>query len=136
MSMRLSHAFSTVLCVAALTLGGTLVAAAGQAGGPAPKNPSPNDPKSIASGKKLYTTYCADCHGTAGKGDGMEGEGMDPAPSNFTDAEQEHGMTDADLFLVVRDGTKAGMRAFGKKLTPAQIWDLVNYVETFKTSRP
>jgi len=130
--MRASHVFPTLVSVAALTLGGALMAAAGQAGGTAPTNPSPNDPKSIAAGKKVYQTYCADCHGDKGKGDGMEGEGMDPSPADFTDAKQNHGTADGDLFVVVRDGTKQGMRAFGKKLTTAQIWAVVNYVETLK----
>lgn len=130
--MRASHVYPTLVCVAALTLGGALAAAAGQAGGAAPTNPSPNDPKSIAAGKKVYQTYCADCHGDKGKGDGMEGEGMDPPPADLTAGTHDHGATDSHLFVVVRDGTKRGMRAFGKKLTTAQMWDVVNYVETLR----
>ena len=132
--MRLSYASTILLCASALTFGGAFVAATAQTGD-IPKNPVPGDPKSIAAGRKIFQTYCVDCHGSKGKGDGSEGQDMDPHPANFTDNKQEHGTTDADLFVVVRDGTKRGMKSFGKRLSPAQIWDVVNYVETLKAQK-
>jgi len=96
------------------------------------KNPVPANAESIAAGKKVYERHCAECHGDTGKGDGMAGEGLDEKPSNFTDAKWEHGSTDGELFVVVRDGAgpKSEMKSFSKKLSEKQIWDVVNFVRT------
>lgn len=96
------------------------------------KNPTAASPASIASGRKLYDRHCSECHGNTGKGDGMAGEGLDEKPSNLTDADWEHGTTDGEMFLVIRDGAgpKSEMKGFGKKMTESHIWDVVNFVRT------
>ena len=102
------------------------------------KNPVAASAESIASGRKLYDPHCSECHGDTGKGDGMAGEGLDEKPSNLVDTEWEHGSTDGELFVVIRDGAgpKSEMKPFAKKLTERQIWDVVNFVRTLnKTTR-
>jgi mono/diheme cytochrome c family protein len=102
------------------------------------KNPVAATPESIASGRKLYDRHCSECHGDTGKGDGMAGEGLDERPSNLVDGEWEHGSTDGEIFVVIRDGAgpKSEMKAFAKKIPDRQIWDVVNFVRTFnKTTR-
>lgn len=95
------------------------------------KNPVKADAASIAAGLKLYEKNCAGCHGDTGKGDGMMADELTPKPSDLTDADWKHGSTDGELFLVMRDGAKdTGMKAFGKKMTARQIWDVVNYVRS------
>jgi len=96
------------------------------------KNPVPASAESIASGRKLYDRHCSECHGDTGKGDGMAGEGLDEKPSNLTDAQWEHGSTDGEIFVVIRDGAgaKSEMKPFAKKLTERQMWDVVNYMRT------
>jgi mono/diheme cytochrome c family protein len=96
------------------------------------KNPVPVSAESIAAGRKLYDRHCSECHGDTGKGDGMAGEGLDERPSNLVDAEWEHGSTDGELFVVIRDGAgpKSEMKAFAKKIPERQIWDVVNFVRT------
>ena len=96
------------------------------------KNPTPPSAESITAGRKLYDRHCSECHGDTGKGDGMAGEGLDQKPSNFTDAKWEHGSTDGEMFVVVRDGAgpKSEMKSFSKKLNEKQIWDVINYVRT------
>ena len=37
------------------------------------KNPYKENVEATAEGKKIYTQYCAVCHGDKGKGDGMAG---------------------------------------------------------------
>ena len=94
-------------------------------------NPVHADATSIAAGKGLYDKQCAGCHGETGKGDGSMGADIDPKPSDLTDTEWKHGSTDGELFLVIRDGAKGtGMKPFAKKLTPHQIWDVINYVRS------
>jgi len=94
-------------------------------------NPVQADATSIAAGKSLYDKHCAGCHGETGKGDGSMGADLDPKPPDLTDAEWKHGSTDGELFLVIRDGARnTGMKPFAKKLTPHQIWDVINYVRS------
>jgi mono/diheme cytochrome c family protein len=94
-------------------------------------NPVQADATSIAAGKSLYDKQCAGCHGETGKGDGSMGADLDPKPPDLTDADWKHGSTDGELFLVIRDGAKnTGMKPFAKKLTPHQIWDVINYVRS------
>jgi mono/diheme cytochrome c family protein len=96
------------------------------------KNPVAASAASIEAGRKLYEEHCADCHGNTGRGDGYEGEGLDEKPSDFTDSEWEHGSTDGEMFVVIRDGAgrKSEMKGFGKRLTTRQIWSVVNFVRT------
>ena len=96
------------------------------------KNPVAASAESIASGRKLYDRHCSECHGDTGKGDGMAGEGLDEKPSNLVDAEWEHGSTDGEIFVVIRDGAgpKSEMKPFAKKIPERQIWDVVNLVRS------
>ena len=113
-------------------------AAHGHASAAKMKNPVAATPESIASGRKLYDRHCAECHGDTGKGDGMAGEGLDERPSNLVDGEWEHGSTDGEIFVVIRDGAgpKSEMKPFAKKIPDRQIWDVVNFVRTLnKTTR-
>lgn len=93
-------------------------------------NPLQATQDNIAAGGKVFADHCAECHGDEGKGDGMMAEDMDPLPPNLTDHEWKHGDTDGEIFAVIRDGTKDGMKKFGRKLTPDQIWQLVTYIRS------
>src|SRR6266487_2379217 len=92
-------------------------------------NPVKPDATSIAAGHALYEKHCAGCHGDTGKGDGSMADELNPKPPDLTDADWKHGSTDGEIFLVIRDGSKnTGMKAFIKKVTAHQTWDLVNYI--------
>ena len=93
------------------------------------KNPVPSDAASIEEGKKLYGRHCASCHGPTGKGDGgMALSGGTPA--NLTDETWDHGSTDGDIFVVIRDGTSTDMESYKEKLSEKQIWHLVNFIRS------
>jgi mono/diheme cytochrome c family protein len=95
------------------------------------KNPVPAGTASIAAGLALYQTQCAGCHGETAKGDGTLGEELNPKPSNLTDAEWKHGSTDGEIFTVIRNGVgSTGMKAYGRKMTTHQLWDVVNYLRS------
>jgi mono/diheme cytochrome c family protein len=95
------------------------------------KNPVAADATSIVAGHTLYTKQCAVCHGDTGKGDGKMGEEMSPKPGDLTDADWKHGSSDGEIFTVIRNGVKGtGMKAYNRKLTAHDIWDLVNYIRS------
>jgi mono/diheme cytochrome c family protein len=93
------------------------------------KNPIPADAPSIEEGRKLYQRYCASCHGASGKGDGsMALAGGTPA--NLTDEAWDHGSTDGEVFVVIRDGTSSDMEPYKDRLTDKQMWQVVNYIRS------
>jgi mono/diheme cytochrome c family protein len=80
---------------------------------------------------ELYNRNCARCHGAEGRGDTPQGEIFN-AP-DFTDLDwwKKNASTTKQLRAAVSRG-KAGMPAFGKKLTRAEINLLVDRVRTFR----
>src|SRR5688572_15767082 len=46
----------------------------------------PKSAPNLAAGAKLYQSLCAACHEADSKGDGPAGAKLEPAPSNFHDA--------------------------------------------------
>ena len=93
------------------------------------KNPLPSDEPSIEEGRKLYLRHCASCHGPSGKGDGsMALAGGTPA--NLTDETWDHGSSDGEIFVVIRDGTSSDMEPYKDRLAEKQIWQLVNYIRS------
>lgn len=93
------------------------------------KNPFPPDAPSLEEGRKLYQRHCASCHGPSAKGDGsMALAGGTPA--NLTDETWDHGSSDGEIFVVIRDGTSSDMESYKDRLTERQIWLVVNYVRS------
>jgi mono/diheme cytochrome c family protein len=99
------------------------------------KNPTPANAQSVAAGKAVYQRACAVCHGAAGKGDGAIVKSLKPEatkPSNFTDGTWDHGSTDGEIFVVIRDGVgpKFEMKGQKGKITDQDMWHLVNYIRS------
>jgi mono/diheme cytochrome c family protein len=95
-------------------------------------NPVKPTDTSIAAGKKIYETQCATCHGPSGKGDGKMAASITGAkPSDLTDPTWKHGSSDGEIFTLIKDGSKGtGMRGYGSRLKPNDIWSVVNYIRT------
>src|ERR1044071_8547930 len=93
------------------------------------KNPVSSDSASIEEGRKLFQRYCASCHGPTGKGDGsMALAGGTPA--NLTDDTWDHGSSDGEIFVVIRDGTSSDMEPYKDRLNEKQMWQIVNFIRT------
>jgi len=98
------------------------------------KNPVPSDESSIAEGRKIYLRNCATCHGPSGKGDGSMAL-AGGTPSNLTDESWDHGSSDGEIFVVIRDGVSSDMESYKDSLTEKQIWQLVTYIRTLSPKK-
>jgi mono/diheme cytochrome c family protein len=95
------------------------------------KNPVAPTPKSVAAGERLFKVYCRLCHGSTGKGDGPQAP-KGTHPPDLTDEKWDRGSTDGEIFAVIRDGAgpKFDMKGYRSKLTPEEMWSLVNYLRS------
>jgi len=100
------------------------------------KNPVPATPESLANGKRLYDRLCAECHGATGHGDGPTSRKLalagEPRSPDLTDDKWDHGSTDGEIFVDIRDGLGSTMRGLNGKpgIGPEEMWHLVNYVRS------
>ena len=88
-----------------------------------------------ASAKDNYRTYCAQCHGIAGNGRGINVRDMSVQPRNHTDAEYMSQRSDDDLAKADKEGGLAIdksvlMPPWGDTLSPSEIKDMVQYLRT------
>jgi len=89
------------------------------------------DAASIAAGKVLWGQHCSSCHGKAGLGDGTKAAQLETTPPDFSKAVVQ-GESDGALFFKTSEG-RGDMPSFKKKIPDQEdIWNLVNYMRTFK----
>ena len=95
------------------------------------KNAVASTPQSIATGQAVFQKYCRFCHGADAKGDGPQAP-KDTHPPNLTDDKWDHGSTDGEIFAVIKDGVgpKYDMKGFNSKLTPREMWSVVNFLRS------
>jgi cytochrome c len=107
------------------------------------KNPVEPTEKSIAAGKNVYDKYCAECHGTTGNGVSEKAATLAHAgeakPSDLTDDKWDHGSTDGEIFVNIRDGVgvKGAMKGLNGKpgISDRDMWNIVNYMRTLAKSK-
>ncbi len=90
--------------------------------GPAPVE-YPSEKPSVNSGREVYISSCAGCHGENGKGKGTN------VTVDFTNQEQMKHKNSSVFFEAVSKGID-GMPSF-KSLSKPQRWDVIAYVWTF-----
>lgn len=133
--------YAGLMAVVVVTCAALATATAGQApkagaakaktDGKTLQNPVPMSEASVKAGRLVFVKYCAPCHGNGGKGNGgMAPEGSKPA--DFTDEKWDHGSTDGELFVTIRDGIgpKFDMDSWESTLTPQDMWNVINYIRT------
>ena len=94
------------------------------------KNPVARGDASNKAGLAIFIKNCASCHGKAGLGDGVKARALKTFPGDFSKAEYQ-GQTDGDQFYKTKNG-RAEMPKYEGKLTDDDIWNVVNYMRTFK----
>ncbi|HEY6074396.1 MAG TPA: c-type cytochrome [Anaerolineales bacterium] len=107
--------------------------------------------ESLATGRQLFASNCAACHGENGKGDGVFAEELAKAgesstqnmagadamtaqlPANFTEPGRILGASPALLQgKILRGGMGTGMPMWGSIFTEDQIWNLIAYIYSFQ----
>lgn len=80
----------------------------------------PIKPTSAASGKQMYSTYCAVCHGADGRGNGPAASAMKTPPTDLTTLAKTNGgkFPDTHVATVLQFGTET--TAHGSEEMP--IW--------------
>jgi len=85
-------------------------------------NPYAKNAAAVAEGNERFVQMnCAACHGYDLKG------GMGP---DLTDTYWRYGGSPADIYKSIFEGRPQGMPAWGRALTPAEIWKLVSYIQS------
>lgn len=87
----------------------------------------------LAEGQKLYSDYCAFCHGAKGRGNGPVGEVYAPRPADFQ-IPRLLSATDGHFYEVITNGYST-MPAFYKRLSPDERWRIVAYVRELQRER-
>jgi cytochrome c6 len=80
------------------------------------------------SGATLFQSNCQMCHGADGKGSTPTGQALKVVNLHSPEVVK---MSDAELANVISKGKQA-MPAFGSRLTPPQIENLVSYIRTLQ----
>jgi len=85
---------------------------------------------SAAEVSETWTKNCASCHGKDGTGNTTMGKKK--GAKDYTDAAVQAKLTDADAIKAIKTGVPDKMKAFGDKLTDAEITALVAQIRAFK----
>jgi cytochrome c oxidase cbb3-type subunit 3 len=83
----------------------------------------------------LYRTYCIQCHGQKGKGNGINVRDMSVQPRDHTDPVGMGALSDAHIFQAIKEGGPAVTKSvlmppWGGVLSDAEIESLVRYLRT------
>jgi mono/diheme cytochrome c family protein len=106
-------------------------------------NPVAPTPESLAAGRKAYDTNCAACHGDMAQGAQKAGvvisiiaEQGGKQPPDLTDAQWDHGSTDAEIYAVIRKGIPPTMMAgWEGRVSDTEIWSIVNYLRALAAKK-
>ena len=81
------------------------------------------DSEAESKGRKLFSFYCAHCHGDKGNGNGINASKLDPRPRDLTDSVEDYmaGASNEEVFNAIRDGvggviTSSGTFSHGMEL--------------------
>jgi mono/diheme cytochrome c family protein len=93
-------------------------------------NPVAKSEASNKAGMVLYTKYCASCHGKKGLGDGVKARTLKDFAGDFSGSYYQN-QTDGEHFYKTKVG-RDEMPKYEGKLSDEDIWNIVNYMRTFK----
>ncbi|MBU0767782.1 MAG: c-type cytochrome [Proteobacteria bacterium] len=89
-----------------------------------------DDPKVVASGKSLYFTYCAQCHGKYHDGNGTVGQSFHPLPGDLQSARVQS-LPQGTLFKEISYGVPNGRQpALATTIEVMDRWRIIAYVKS------
>lgn len=100
----------------------------------APEMPNPVAPtdENLIAGGRLYIGGCAGCHGTPGKPQKEDDDGLFPPAPQLPQVGTEY--SEAQIFWVVKHGIRrAGMFANGKWNTDKEMWTMAAYIKRIQS---
>ena len=97
-------------------------------------NPVKPTADSLAQGKKYYGYDCAMCHGNNGDGKGDVAIDEKLTLNDFRDPATLRSKTDGELFYIIKNGHDH-MPPEGDRLKPPELWNLVNYIRSFSSTK-
>jgi len=92
------------------------------------KNPVPNVPEALESGKSLFQSQCAMCHGAKGDGRGDIAVGQKMKMPDFRDPKTQARRTDGEMFYILSHGH--GDMPAEKRLADQSKWEMILYIRT------
>jgi mono/diheme cytochrome c family protein len=93
-------------------------------------NPVAKSDVSNKAGMVLYIKYCASCHGKTGLGDGVKSRTLRDYAGDFSVSYYQD-QTDGEQFYKTKVG-RGEMPKYEGKISDEDIWNIVNYMRTFK----
>lgn len=97
-------------------------------------NPVPLTVDSIAAGRGLFESNCAQCHGVSARGGGPNAGTTSIPPADLLSGHiNQH--TDGDVYTWISGGLPGGMPAWQGTLSDTQIWELVDFLRAINTKQ-
>src|SRR5438552_12891102 len=100
------------------------------------RNPTPDNPATVAAGRALYQANCAVRHGPKGLGDGAAAQTLNPRPFNLQVHVPQHAPGELDYWiangipLTATPAWGASDPGTGKpKLNETERWEIVRYLQ-------
>lgn len=93
------------------------------------RNPTAGSPEAIESGKLMYSSQCAMCHGPKGDGQGELAVTLKYRMPDLSTEEGQRARTDGEWFYILTQG-HGKMSGEGKRLKEQTRWELVSYLRT------
>lgn len=95
-------------------------------------------PFALKEGKRLFSHYCAVCHGETGDGSGQY-YGLTPSPANFTDKAFMKTLPDDRLYKAIMEGSASVGKSnmcppWGKSFQSEELEFIVAYIRTLAGS--
>ena len=89
-----------------------------------------DDPNVVASGKSLYFTYCAQCHGKYHDGNGTVGQSFHPLPGDLQ-SDKVQSLPQGNLFKEISYGVPDGRQpALATTIEMMDRWRIIAYVKS------
>ncbi|MAV91976.1 MAG: hypothetical protein CL676_11205 [Bdellovibrionaceae bacterium] len=92
----------------------------------------PKNPLDLVRAQELFNKNCMSCHGQNGYGDGIDGVGLEPSPTNFHDLDRMQNVSPYGAFNTITLGVNGTGMAGHDYLSEEDRWSLAYYVTTFR----